>query len=80
MHTPPLIAHVIYSFSTGGLENGVVNILNRIPPERYRHVVICITTAGGFARRISQPGVEIIELHKPAGHSAKFYLKLATPC
>jgi hypothetical protein len=28
---PIHIAHVVYSFATGGLENGVVNIINRLP-------------------------------------------------
>ncbi len=28
-HSPPLVAHVIYALTTGGLENGLVNIINR---------------------------------------------------
>ena len=33
----PLIAHMVYRFDIGGLENGVVNLLNRLPRERWRH-------------------------------------------
>ena len=29
----PLIAHVVYRFDIGGLENGVVNLLNRLRRE-----------------------------------------------
>jgi sugar transferase (PEP-CTERM/EpsH1 system associated) len=75
-HSPPLIAHVIYSLTTGGLENGLVNIINRAPPNRYRHVIICITKADNFARRISADGVRVIELNKREGHDLGFYWRL----
>ena len=73
---PPLIAHVIYSLGTGGLENGLVNIINRSPPSRYRHAIICLTGAEQFANRLSAPGVEIIELHKNPGHDPRMYWRL----
>jgi len=28
----PLIAHVVFRFDYGGLENGLVNLVNRLPP------------------------------------------------
>jgi sugar transferase (PEP-CTERM/EpsH1 system associated) len=73
---PPLVAHVIYALDTGGLENGLVNIINRCPPERYRHAIICLTRASHFASRISAPGVEIIELHKRPGHDFAVHWRL----
>lgn len=72
----PLIAHIIYSLSTGGLENGLVNIINRCPVDRYRHVIICLTTADEFATRITAEGVQVIQLHKREGHDWRCYLKL----
>ena len=30
----PLIAHVVYRFDVGGLENGVVNLINQPPRTR----------------------------------------------
>ena len=50
---PPLVVHVVYRFDTGGLENGVVNLINHLPADRFRHVVICMTDHTGFAARIS---------------------------
>jgi sugar transferase (PEP-CTERM/EpsH1 system associated) len=76
MDDRPLVAHIIYALSTGGLENGLVNIINRCPPERYRHVIICLTTADEFAQRISAPGVQVIELHKRAGYDLDCYARL----
>lgn len=72
----PLIAHIIYALSTGGLENGLVNIINRSPPGRYRHVIICLTIADEFAQRITAEGVEVIELHKREGHDLQCYWRL----
>lgn len=69
----PLVAHVIYELGVGGLENGLVNIINRMPPERYRHVIICITGATDFAQRITAPSVEIVVLRKKRGHDWLFY-------
>jgi sugar transferase (PEP-CTERM/EpsH1 system associated) len=73
---PPLIAHIIYALGTGGLENGLVNIINRCPPSRYRHVIICLTRAQHFARRLTAPDVEIIELDKKPGHDLPMYWRL----
>ncbi len=72
----PLVAHVIYSLGTGGLENGLVNIINRCPVDRYRHVIVCLTTAQEFADRITTPGVEVIELNKRDGKDWPVYWRL----
>jgi len=73
---PPLVAHVIYALGTGGLENGLVNIINRASPERYRHVIICLTGAEGFENRITAPNIDVISLHKRPGHDFSVYWRL----
>lgn len=65
----PLVAHVIHRLATGGLENGLVNLVNHLPPERYRHAIVCLTDATDFARRIRRDDVTIHELHRPPGNS-----------
>ncbi|MBN7797447.1 TIGR03088 family PEP-CTERM/XrtA system glycosyltransferase [Parahaliea mediterranea] len=72
----PLVAHLIYQLGTGGLENGLVNIINRSPADRYRHAIICLTTSEPFARRITAPGVEVIELRKRPGTDLAAYRRL----
>ncbi len=72
----PLIAHVILRLAVGGMENGVVNLINRTPPGRYRHAVICLADADEFQNRITQPGVKIIELGKTRGKDPGAYLRL----
>ncbi len=63
----PLIAHVLHRFDTGGLENGVVNLINRMPAERFRHAVIALTEITEFSRRIERNDVQLIALNKPPG-------------
>ncbi|TVO50875.1 TIGR03088 family PEP-CTERM/XrtA system glycosyltransferase [Denitromonas halophila] len=71
---PPLVAHVLYSFRIGGLENGVVNLINRMPIGRYRHVVIALSDCDSdFIKRVTRPDVEFISLHKPPGHGFKLF-------
>lgn len=73
----PLVMHLVYSFDVGGLENGVVNLINRMPPERFRHMVVALTQCvPAFCARITRPDVEFLSLHKPPGQGYKLYPKL----
>ena len=67
----PLIAHVVYRFDIGGLENGVVNLINRLPEDRYRHAVVALTEVTDFRRRIVRDDVEFIALAKPPGQGIR---------
>jgi sugar transferase (PEP-CTERM/EpsH1 system associated) len=67
----PLIAHVLYRFDTGGLENGVVNLINHMPA--YRHLVVALTAVTDFRKRLHDPAVECIALNKGPGNGAKLY-------
>lgn len=69
MHDAPLIVHLIYRLDFGGLENLMVERINRMPADAYRHAVVCLTESTDFAKKISKPGVEVYALHKQAGLS-----------
>ena len=73
----PLILHVVYRFDTGGLENGVVNLINHLPVAAYRHAVLALTeVVPRFAQRIRHDDVEFISLHKPPGQGFRLYPRL----
>ena len=75
---PPLIVHVVYRMSTGGLENGVVNLINRLPVQSWRHAVVSLTDIDPvFAARISRSDVRCIELRKGPGHAVRLYPRIA---
>jgi sugar transferase (PEP-CTERM/EpsH1 system associated) len=68
MDKRPLVVHLTYALDFGGLETLLVDCVNRMPTDRYRHAIICLTRYTEFCERITQPGVELVALHKPPGH------------
>jgi len=72
----PLVLHVMYRFDTGGLENGIVNLINHMPSDVYRHAVLALTEVTEFRQRIQRNDVEFISLRKPPGQGVWQYLKL----
>jgi len=69
----PLIAHVVFRFDVGGLENGVVNLINHLPRDAYRHAVISLTDITDFRRRVTRNDVQFVALQKSPGHAYKLY-------
>lgn len=73
---PPLVTHVIYRLTVGGLENGLVNLINAMPPERYRHAIVCLTDFSDFRDRIRRPDVQVIALHRQEGQDLDIYRRM----
>lgn len=72
----PLVAHVLHRFDTGGLENGVVNLINHMPEHAFRHVVVALTEVTDFRTRLRREDVPCIALHKMPGHGIKLYPRI----
>ena len=72
----PHVVHVMYRFDTGGLENGIVNLLNHMRADAYRHTVVALTEVTDFRKRVLRNDVEFISLRKPPGHGVWQYPKL----
>jgi sugar transferase (PEP-CTERM/EpsH1 system associated) len=73
----PLILHVVHRFAVGGLENGVVNLINGLPSDHWRHAVVALTEVDpSFSRRLQRPDVACLSLHKPPGQSVYFFPRL----
>ena len=51
----PLIAHVLYRLDYGGLENGLVNVINHLPDDKYRHAIICLAGYSDFRQGLIAP-------------------------
>ena len=77
MRTPRKILHVVHSLQVGGLENGLVNLLNRLDPDRFEQTVCCLTSMGKFAERVEVPTVKLIQLDIPATQFRFPLLRLA---
>jgi sugar transferase (PEP-CTERM/EpsH1 system associated) len=61
---PPLVLHVLHHLVIGGMENGLVNLVNKMPQSAYRHAICCIEGFSDFRQRIQRPDVEVIPLHR----------------
>ncbi|WP_210394995.1 TIGR03088 family PEP-CTERM/XrtA system glycosyltransferase [Motiliproteus sediminis] len=71
------VAHLVYRFDVGGLENGIVNIINNLPHHRYRHHIICLDDFNpDFFTRVHHPNTRIHALHKPPGKGLGYLYRL----
>lgn len=67
----PLVVHLVHRFDTGGLENGVVSLINHLPD--FRHAVVAVTEITAFKERVTAPGTQFIALNKPPGQGFWLY-------
>lgn len=74
---PKHIVHVIYRFDTGGLENGVVNLINRLDSKIYKHTIVTLKGFSDvFCQRIKTDNVAFYDLEKQDGNDIKIFFKL----
>ena len=62
--TRPLILHVIHHLVTGGMENGLVSLINNLPSSSYRHAIVCIEDHSDFRHRLTRPDTEVLEMKR----------------
>lgn len=68
----PLIVHVVHRFAVGGMENGVVNLIGRLPEDLARHCVVALTDVDpAFAARVRRRDTEFVSLGKPPGQTVR---------
>jgi sugar transferase (PEP-CTERM/EpsH1 system associated) len=70
------IVHIVHRFDTGGMENGMVNLFNTLPPERFRHSVIALTEYSDFRHRITAQRVDFYALNRAPGHGLGWAVRL----
>ncbi len=69
-----MVVHLTYALDVGGLETLLVECINRMPADKYRHALVCLTRYTDFANKITQPGVELFALHKPPGNGLQTHV------
>jgi sugar transferase (PEP-CTERM/EpsH1 system associated) len=74
--SPPLVVHVLFRLDYGGMENGIVNVVNGLPPNEFRHAIIAMTEYTSFRDRIKRSDVEVYALHKKPGKDFGSYWRL----
>jgi sugar transferase (PEP-CTERM/EpsH1 system associated) len=72
-----VVAHVVYSFDKiGGLENGLVNILNALSGPSFKHVVCSLKCLGDLRDRVTATNVYYYSLDKREGNDLSIPIKL----
>lgn len=61
--SPPLVLHVIHHLVIGGMENGLVNIINRMSESNFRHAIACVEDHSDFRKRITRD-IEVVPLYR----------------
>jgi len=54
------VLHVVLSMETGGLENGIVNLVNNADNRNFKVDVLCLREKGSLAERITNPNSQVI--------------------
>lgn len=70
------ILHVVHSFNVGGLENGIINLINKSNEEHFIHEICCMTKSGDAESRLEK-SVKVHEMHKRRGNDWRMIPKLA---
>jgi len=58
------VFHVLHHLYIGGMENGVVNLINNLPDDRFEHTVVCVEDFSDFRQRIVNPQVQVLAMHR----------------
>lgn len=72
----PLVVHVIHRLDYGGMEAVLVDLINAMGDEPYRHAVICLRDYTAFRDRIRSPDVAVYALGKRDGKDFSNYWRL----
>lgn len=71
------VGHTIHAFKDGGMERGLLNIVNYGDCDRFYHVILCLTQAGAFADQLRSPACKIVEFCKRAGNDLRLPGRIA---
>jgi sugar transferase (PEP-CTERM/EpsH1 system associated) len=72
----PLICHVIYRLDYGGLENGLVNLINALPTADWDHKIVCLAGFSADFRERLRGDVEVLECTKAPGQDFGLYWRM----
>lgn len=70
---PIKVCHAVYRLDYGGMENGLVNLINRLGDE-FEHTVLCMAGYSEFAERITVP-VRLVDLNKRPGQDFRIFAR-----
>ena len=70
------VMHLLPSLNIGGMENGIVNVTNRIDRQRFKVSICCINELGPMASRIGEGAATLLCLEQGPGLSPALFKTL----
>lgn len=68
------VGHVLHRFAIGGLENGIVNLINRLDHETYRHSIVCVDDYDPkYIARLARDDIGLYTLGKRQGNDPRVW-------
>src|SRR6266446_5593497 len=71
------ILYLLLSLDVGGLENGVVNLINHSLDKRFRHLICCLRQRGTMENRIARGDVSVFSMDFKGGNDFRVPFRLA---
>ena len=71
------VLHMVERLDVGGMENGVINIVNNIDDTRFHCIICCFSGPGALAERLNVPDKQLIVLDYGPGFHFLSVFKLA---
>ena len=62
----PLVVHVVDTLAAAQAEHGLLNLISHLPPERYRHAIVCMKDRGDYRGDLRARGVDIVHVDRGA--------------
>jgi sugar transferase (PEP-CTERM/EpsH1 system associated) len=74
-HRPVRVMHVVFALQPGGMEHGVVKLVNGLDPSRVRSA-ICSTRPAGVLKALVAPHVPLFEMNRRNGNDVRLVWEL----
>ncbi len=71
------VVHTVFSLATGGMENGVVNLCNRLDPTRFAPAICTFTPGGALEARVDRDRVDLFCVPRQWNNDPTLPLRLA---
>lgn len=69
------IVHIVNSLDTGGLEKGLINLVNGMEQSRFENNICCLTKAGKLKKEVIE-NIGVISMFKRSGTDLRLYINL----
>lgn len=73
---PRLVVHLVDALASAQTEHALLTLISHLPPERYRHAIVCLHDTGDYQAGLREHGVDVVNLHKGEGRDLLHYLRL----